>query len=177
MVRFLGSVVYFVMIPMVSSTVCYKCASEAIVMHWGRYLPIQSGDDVAAEPICLTGNSSMLTVPCDGACLLLNVTYKSQSGIRTIGILRDCRNEYFTSDDGKMIKEWSCVEKQIEIRRRILNAQYCFCDSDYCNGPQRPVIISFFSRRRPSHRRNTALKKFSGTFWSFLSPVLLLYFV
>uniref|UniRef100_A0A915CAJ5 Protein quiver n=1 Tax=Parascaris univalens TaxID=6257 RepID=A0A915CAJ5_PARUN len=120
------------------TTNCYKCASEAIIMNWGRYLPILSDSESTSERSCIAGNASLDTTRCDGACMLLNVTFEHTAKTYITGVMRDCRTKYFSRPFSSKDTN-HCTSRMIAIRKRHYNATYCFCNVDYCNGAARPL--------------------------------------
>ncbi|KHN72694.1 hypothetical protein Tcan_07252 [Toxocara canis] len=122
--------------PLSTSIMCYKCASEAIIMNWGRYLPVLSESEGSSDRSCVIGNASIDNVLCDGPCMLLNVTFEHKSATHIIGVMRDCQTTYYSRTySSKEAKQ--CKSRMVSVKGRQYNATYCFCNVDYCNGAAR----------------------------------------
>lgn len=61
-------------------------ATTVNLQNWGRYLPILSDSESTSERSCIAGNATLDTVRCDGACMLLNVTFEHNAKTHIIGL-------------------------------------------------------------------------------------------
>ncbi|MCP9259671.1 BMA-CLIC-1 [Dirofilaria immitis] len=108
----------------VRSEICYRCANEFIVMHWGHFLPIQADDQLISDSICTEIDERSEVIRCAGPCLTLNVTIGEDNRSRLLGMMRDCQKKYFNRDSDN---NRTCQNQTIKIRQNLLNAEYCFC--------------------------------------------------
>ncbi|CAG9534795.1 unnamed protein product [Cercopithifilaria johnstoni] len=153
------------------SEICYRCANEFIVMHWGHFLPIQAEDELVADSVCIKIDERSEEVRCVGSCLTLNITVNEGSNIRTIGMMRDCQKKYYSRDSYNDEGNRRCRNQTVLIRQRVLNAEYCFCLGSYCNGNGDPLQrsmsefrkISKYTKIRNNQRNSTTME------WSLCS--------
>ncbi|KAL3985079.1 putative integral membrane protein [Acanthocheilonema viteae] len=171
----------FLIYPIViQSEICYRCANEFIVMYWGRFLPIQSEDELVADSVCIKIDERSEEVRCVGPCLTLNVTVGEGNSTRTIGMMRDCQKKYYSRNSYNDEGNRRCRNRTVKIRRRILNAEYCFCLGNYCNGDGDEVErsmsefrkISKYTKIRNNQRNGISMK------WSLCNvPYLMLIYI
>lgn len=49
-------------------------------------------------------------------------------------MLRDCQKKYYSRDTEKDGESRRCQNRTVKFRKYLLNAEYCFCLGNYCNG-------------------------------------------
>uniref|UniRef100_A0AC35GK95 Protein quiver n=1 Tax=Panagrolaimus sp. PS1159 TaxID=55785 RepID=A0AC35GK95_9BILA len=149
---------------------CYKCASQHLQLNWGHYMPMHADNERQIElkgVKCSSDNLPETGVNCNGPCMSINVTGNYKNSPAFFGTLRDCYSHHFKSPK-HIINDRECHIEQISIKGKIYDAEYCYCNGDYCNGK---------SSAKASSRRALILASLSPTIYSSSSSLLSLFFI
>uniref|UniRef100_A0A0N4ZDK3 Protein sleepless n=1 Tax=Parastrongyloides trichosuri TaxID=131310 RepID=A0A0N4ZDK3_PARTI len=133
---------------------CYRCASEHMILQWEKYMPIHNGMSGVADPHCNDNDYEHEIISCNGPCLLLNATAIDRKGNKVfLGVLRDCQTAYWRNPVEVGNKEKECKIRDKRLGGYKVKAEYCFCNSSFCNGItyKHDEVVSYKKYSRHHH--------------------------